>query len=104
MFFAIITLYYFKAWKAYFATWKRPRITFISILIFGVTISLVKGKAMYDIFVGIKYGLLYLFIFLSATFIGYIWNKKDSKILNSKFYIMNYVKFLKYLLITTLIV
>ena len=104
LFFAILVLYNFKIITTYLKTRKRPRITLISILAFGVAISLLKGKSMYDIFVGIKYGLLYLFIFLSATFIGYLWSKKESKILNSEFYIMHFLKFLKYLLITTLIV
>ena len=104
LFFAILVLYNFKTITAYLKTRKRPRITLISILAFGVGISLLKGKSMYDIFVGIKYGLLYLFIFLSATFIGYLWSKKDFKILNSESYIIHFLKFLKYLLITTLIV
>jgi hypothetical protein len=59
-----------------------------------VGISLLKGKWMYDIFVGIKYGLLYLLIFLSATFIGRLCSEKK---------INNFLNFLKYLLITTLI-
>ncbi|MEI6773651.1 MAG: hypothetical protein WCL18_02240 [bacterium] len=74
------------------------------ILVFGVVISLIKEKSVYDIFVGIKYGLLYLFIFLSATFIGYLWSQKDTKILNAKSHIMDFLTFLNYLLITTLIV
>ncbi|MEI6119187.1 MAG: hypothetical protein WCP92_08565 [bacterium] len=49
---------------------------------------------MYDIFVGIKYGLLYLLIFLSSTFIGRLFSEKHTN---------NFLKFLKYLLITTLI-
>lgn len=95
VFFGIITLYNFKSIKQYLKIRKRSRITFASIILFGVIISLLKGKGMYDIFVGIKYGLLYLFIFLSSTFIWWICTEKHShKILN----------FLKYLLITTLIV
>jgi len=103
IFFVIIAIYNFKTLITYLKTWKRPRITFISILIFGVGISLIRDKSIYDIFVGIKYGLLYLFIFLSATYIWYLWSKKDSKILNSELYIMHFLKFLKYLLIVTVI-
>lgn len=88
-------LYNFKSIKAYSKTRKRPRIIFISILLFGVAISLLKGKSMYDIFVGIKYGLLYLFIFLSATFLGWISTENTTN---------KFLKFLKYTLITTLIV
>lgn len=94
LFFAIIALMNFKTIQTYLKTWKRPWITFIILIVFGVWISLSKGKWMYDIFVGIKYGLLYLFIFLSASFIGRLCteNKTDK-----------YIIFLKYLLITTLI-
>ncbi len=109
LFFGIMLIINFKEIKEYLKTWKWPRIMFIIIIGFGVGISLIKGKGMYDIFVGIKYGLLYLFIFLSSTYIGYIWNKKDSKMLNSsqsytgKSCILKYISFLKYLLIATLI-
>lgn len=94
LFFAIILIFNFKVIKSYFKTRKRPRITFFIIILFGVGISLLKGKWVYDIFVGIKYGLLYLFIFLSATFIGRIFTEKNTN---------KYINFLKYLLITTLI-
>ncbi len=95
LFFAILVLYNFKTIKTYLNTRKRPRITLIIILAFGVGISLLKGKSMYDIFVGIKYGLLYLFIFLSATFIWRIFTEDTTN---------KYLKYIKYLLITTLIV
>jgi len=94
LFFAIILILNFKVIKSYFRTRKRSRITFFIIILFGVGISLLKGKWVYDIFVGIKYGLLYLFIFLSATFIGRIFTEKNTN---------KYINFLKYLLITTLI-
>jgi len=104
LFFAGTLLYNFKTITTYLKTRKRPRITLMVILVFGVVISLIKEKSVYDIFVGIKYGLLYLFIFLSATFIGYLWSQKDTKILNAKSHIMDFLTFLNYLLITTLIV
>lgn len=95
LFFAIIVIFNFKSIKSYLTTWKRPRITFIIIIIFGIGISLLKGKWIYDIFVGIKYGLLYLYIFLSASFIGWISTEKSTN---------KYITFLKYVLVTTLIV
>jgi len=103
LFFAILVILNIKTIKSYLKTRKRPRITLIILIVFGVWISLLKGKWMYDIFVGIKYGLLYLFIFLSATFIGHIWNTKDSNIENWKLKIENFLNFLKYLLIITLL-
>ncbi len=86
---------------------KRPRISLIIIIIFGTIISLTKGKWRYDIFVGIKYGLLYLFIFLSSTFIGYLWNsspliKGDAEGRGIWSKIMNFINFLKYFLIITM--
>ena len=101
LFFGIIVIANFKTITTYLKTRKRPWITFITLLIFGTAISLYKGKNFYDIFVGIKYGLLYLFIFLSATFIWYIQNKKNSNIQHSTFNIQH---FIKYLLTTTLII
>lgn len=94
LFFGIICIANFKILKSYLKTRKRPRITFIIILIFGIGISLLKWKWLYDISVGIKYGLLYLFIFLSATLIGRLFTKEKTN---------TFLKFLKYLLITTLI-
>lgn len=94
LFFAIIVIINFKTIKAYLKTRKRPRITLIILLLFGIGISLLKGKWVYDIFVGIKYGLLYLLIFLSSTFIGRLFSEKNTN---------KFLKFLKYLLITTLI-
>ena len=94
LFFAIICIANIKTIKPYFKTRKRPRITLIILLLFGIGISLLKGKWMYDIFVGIKYGLLYLLIFLSSTFIGRLFSKKNTN---------NFLKFLKYLLIITLL-
>jgi len=94
-FFAIILIANFRTIKTYLKTWKRPWITLIIILLFGVGVSLLKGKWIYDIFVGIKYGLLYLFIFLSSTFLGRIFTEKNTN---------KFLKFLKYVLITTLIV
>jgi len=97
IFFVIIALYNFKTITTYLKTRKRPWISLIILLLFGTGMSLLKDKSFYDIFVGIKYGLLYLFIFLSATFVGHIRNKKDSNI-------STFLNFLKYLLITTLLI
>ncbi len=95
IFVAIIVAINFKTIKSYLRVRKRPRIILVILLSFSIGISLLKGKWMYDVFVGIKYGLLYIFIFLSSTFIGRLCSEKK---------IINILKFLKYLLITTLIV
>ncbi|MFA6256341.1 MAG: hypothetical protein WC606_04095 [Candidatus Absconditabacterales bacterium] len=46
LFFVIISLANFRTLKIYLKTWKRPRITFIIIILFGVGISLLKGKGI----------------------------------------------------------
>lgn len=94
LFFVGIAIANFKAITSYLKTRKRPRITFIIIIIFGIGISLLKWKWLYDISVGIKYGLLYLYIFLSATFIGWLFTEKNTN---------RFLIFLKYLLGTTII-
>lgn len=101
LFFAYILLANRKKIKGYLMLRKRPRISLITIIIFGTIISLSKGKWRYDIFVGIKYGLLYLFIFLSSTFIGYLWSKKSNTI-NNESCIWKFINFLKYFLIISL--
>jgi hypothetical protein len=104
LFFVLLATINIKSIKSYLKTWKRPRITLIILIIFGILMSIFKGKEIYDIFVGIKYGLLYLFIFLSATFIGYIWKKKEANSsIFQHFNISIFINFLKYLLIITII-
>lgn len=94
LFFVGILIANIKTITSYLKTWKRPRITFIIIILFGIGISLLKWKWLYDISVGIKYGLLYLYIFLSATFIGWLFTEKNTN---------RFLTFLKYVLGITLI-
>ena len=85
-----------KHLKSYLRQWKRPRITFIILVVFSVGISFIKGKNISDIFIGIKYGFLYIPIFLSATFIGHLWSEKQEN--RERFW-----NFIKYFLVTTVI-
>ena len=71
-------LCYTKELKSYFNKRKRPRICLIILVVFSVGVSYLKGKNISDMLIGIKYGFLYLPIFLSATFIWHILNKKSS--------------------------
>ena len=61
-----------KQIKKYLLQRRKLRIRTGILIVFAVGISYLKDKSLYDMFVGIKYGLLYLPIFLSATFIGYL--------------------------------
>ncbi len=100
LFIFCVVLFYVKDLKSYLKQRKRPRICLIILVIFSVGVSYVKGKDISDMLIGIKYGFLYLPIFLSATFVGHIF----SKIENWKLKIENFVKRVKYFLITILIV
>lgn len=91
---------YIRNIKSYLRIWKWPRITLIVILLFGSIISMYKGKTPYDIFVGIKYGFLYLGILLSATYIGYTIAQKP----RGMTFIQKFITFLKYFLLSTVLV
>ena len=69
---------YRKSLKGYLRQRKQPRIWFLILIIFSTGMSYVKGKSFYDMFVGIKYGIIYIPIFLSATFLGYVRDKEKS--------------------------
>ncbi|MCF7835196.1 hypothetical protein K9M48_04070 [Candidatus Gracilibacteria bacterium] len=82
IFFLTIFFVYNKHRKEYFEKRKYPRIALIIMLVFGISISLFKGKSLFDIFVGIKYGFFYMIIFLTASFIGFVNREKIKKIKN----------------------
>ena len=100
IFFIVRWCMYLPYLKWYLRTRKRPWISLIGLLIFGGIISISKGKTPYDIFVGIKYGFLYLGILLSASYIGYTIAQKN----NHAKIIQKFITFLKYLLIITITV
>ena len=99
-----VGIFYAKERKMYFQKRKRPRISLIILVVFSVLISYAKGKNISDMLIGIKYGFLYLPIFLSATFLGHILNKNESRfqIPDSRF--QNFLKRIKYFLSTVVIV
>jgi len=66
------------------------------LIAFSLGISYLKGKSLYDMFVGIKYGLLYLPIFLSATFIGHLRAQKKET------HTENFLVWIKYFLLIIL--
>jgi hypothetical protein len=87
----------------YLSQWKNLRIWTGILIVFALGMSYFKDKSLYDMFVGIKYGLLYLPIFLSATFIGHLWGQeKETKNGQSKIY--EFFKWIKAFLLVTLIV
>jgi len=104
LFIAIIFTYNYKFIKQYRRKWKWPRITFAVLLIFGVWISYIKWKSFYDMFVGIKYCFIYLFVFLSATWLWFFLQKHEAWSMKHEAKIFNFISFIKYLLIWTLII
>jgi hypothetical protein len=77
---------------------KRPWISLLVLIIFSVIMSYAKGKGISDILVGIKYGFLYLPIFLSAAFLGHSAQHSSAEKLKST------LSFIKYLLVGTVII
>lgn len=80
LFFAIIFLTYRKEWKDYFLKRKNPWIVFAILMIRGVLISIWMDKSISDILIWIKYGFFYIFIFLSASFLWFVYKDKVESI------------------------
>jgi len=81
LFFIWVLFVYYKDWAAYFKKRKYPWIAFFVILIWWIIISIFAHKSMSDMLIWIKYGFFYIFIFLSASFIGFV--KKEIRNLES---------------------
>ncbi len=80
----LLVIYFFveiKSFGSYWKKWKILRYLFFVLLWFSLFFSYIQDKTIYDMFVGFKYGFYYLFIFLSATFLGHgllqQWTKKE---------------------------
>lgn len=84
---------YFKNIKSYLKTWSRPIILFLVMVVFGVWVSYLQWKASYDIFIWLKYGFLYMFIFLSATWIwhNFAQKKDDNNIQKLTSFLKNFL-------------
>lgn len=72
--------------RYFLRTRKRPLIMLWVLLVFWIAISRRIGKSWYDILIGIKYGLRYLIILITAARVGY-----------SLAYEKNQEKFMKFL-------
>lgn len=103
LFVICVIIFYAKQLPSYIQKRKRPWICLIILVVFSVGVSYLKGKNMSDMLIGIKYGFLYLPIFLSATFLGHVLYKKDSAIQNQKSKIQNLLIFVKWFLVVILI-
>ncbi|MCX6823094.1 MAG: hypothetical protein NTX91_03835 [candidate division SR1 bacterium] len=104
VFVVCIIIFYTKEFGSYLKKRKRPWICLIVLAAFSVGVSYLKGKGISDMLIGIKYGFLYLPIFLSATFLGHIRNNKEKNLKHTTYNMQHFLKRVKYFLITTLIV
>lgn len=98
IFLLISFVVYFKNIKSYFKLWLRPISLFLIMIIFSIWVSYFQWKSSYDMFIWLKYGFLYIFIFLSATWIWHNFAQKDSNVI-SKF-----IPFLRKFLTISLII
>lgn len=89
---------YFKNIKSYLKLRAKPIILFIILVIFGLGVSYFQWKSSYDISIWLKYGFLYIFTFLSATWIGHNFALKKENGNMQKF-----ISFLKSFLCITII-
>lgn len=76
--FLIIFLFNIKYLKKYLLNWKYPWIVFIIMIIWGIVVSLLKDKTLFDMFIWIKYWFFYMLILLTASFIWFIKKEIDS--------------------------
>jgi hypothetical protein len=83
-FFILMLFLYRKDWKNYFSKRKYPWIALIIMMIWWIIISIGMDKSISDILIWIKYWFFYIFIFLSASFLWFVWKNKLEKIKNLK--------------------
>ncbi len=67
-----------KTWE-YLKKWKNIWIWFVVLIWFSVWISFLMWQSIANMMIGIKYGFFYLFIFLTASFVWFVWLKKLTK-------------------------
>ncbi|MDD3262422.1 MAG: hypothetical protein PHR61_01125 [Candidatus Absconditabacteria bacterium] len=78
----LLIVYFFveiKSFAIYWKNWKNLRYIFLALLGISLFFSYIQEKSFYDMFVGFKYGFYYIFIFLSATFLGHGLAKQGTK-------------------------
>ena len=83
-FFVLMFFTYRRDWKKYFSKRKYPWIALIIMMIRWIIISIGMDKSISDILIWIKYWFFYIFIFLSASFLWFVWKDKLEKIKNLK--------------------
>lgn len=80
LFFVSMFFVYWKDWRNYFTKRKYPWIAFVVMIVWGLIISWGMNKSISDMLIWIKYWFFYIFIFLSASFLWFVWKDKLEKI------------------------
>ncbi len=84
VFVGILAIKNWKILKSFLRKRKKTIYYFCGLIIVSIWISWLQNKWVYDMFVGFKYWFYYIFIFLTASFIGYLLTNKKTKKENIK--------------------
>lgn len=76
--------YYISYFAWYWKRWKNLLYIFFLLLWTSIFFSYVQNKEIYDMFIWFKYWFHYLFLFLSATFVGHILSRYRNKKQNTE--------------------
>ncbi len=79
LFFVAMFFTHTKQIKSYLEKRKNIWIWFVVLILFSVWISFLMWQTVSNMMIWIKYGFFYLFIFLTASFVWFVWLKKLSK-------------------------
>ena len=79
IFLFIVLIFWYKKFKSYWKQWKKPWMAFIILIIISIGFSLFKDVSLSNMFIGIKYGFWWMFILMSASFLGYVISEKWQK-------------------------
>jgi hypothetical protein len=69
----------YKKFKRYWKYWEKACIAFLILIIFSVSLSRFKDVSRSNMFIGIKYWFRWMFILISASFLGYVISEKWQK-------------------------
>ena len=79
LFLLVVLILWFKKFKPYWKYWKKTWIAFIILIVVSVLFSWIKDVSWSNMFIGIKYGFWWMFILISASFLGYVISEKWQK-------------------------
>ena len=79
LFLFVVLILWFKKFKPYWKHWKKTWIAFIILIVVSVLFSLLKDATWSNMFIGIKYWFRWMFILISASFVGYVISEKWQK-------------------------